>query len=188
MRALLLAACLACGCASYERDVGGRTFFSGLDGASTPEASGSSPRGYVDPRGPRDIRTRIVHDDGTVTLRALSARHLMVHVFQTLRDEERELFLGQVLSDATKREYARNGVPPERAYDDLRERLPDIDALFARMPLGEYTPNTRVDPVGGGVQRVRLIGGAGRDLAWQGFDMIMEGGNQRLLWFYQDRR
>lgn len=186
--AVLVATGVCGGCETYERDIGGRTFFSGLDGAEVPEFSGARPTGYADPRvlPPDKIREEL--EDGTIVLRARSARHLMKHIFETLRDDEADLFIGQVLSKATKEEFARNGATPEEGFEFLQEQFDEIDRLFARMPMGEYAPNASYGGVGGGVFRLRLVGGVGRDLRWQGFDMLMEDGEQRLLWFYSADR
>ncbi|MEO1585470.1 MAG: hypothetical protein AAFR96_12985 [Planctomycetota bacterium] len=175
------------GCEGYERDVRGRPFFSGLDGAVLPDVGDGSVKGFEDP-GARAIELRTESDDGTVTLRALTGRHLMRHVFETLRNGERELFVEQVLSRATIAEFEANGQTADDAYELLRGSLADIEGLFARMPMGEYTPNAQVDTLRPGLLRVRLLRGVGRDLRWQGFDMIMEGGSQRLLWFYKEDR
>lgn len=184
LAAVMLGAAIA-GCETYEKDVGGRPFFSGLDGAELPEVGDTSLSGYKDPSA-RQVDIREVADDGTVTLRALTGRHLMRHIFETLRDEEPDVFTEQVLSQATRQEFEAHGQSAEDAYQMLRDSLPDIERLFARMPLGEYTPNARVETLGQGHLRVRLLKGVGRDLRWQGFDMVMEGGNQRLLWFYSE--
>ncbi|MEL6497313.1 MAG: hypothetical protein AAFZ67_07705 [Planctomycetota bacterium] len=181
------AALWAAGCETYEKDVGGRTFFSGLDGAVVPELEDSALSEFEQPDA-KQVDLREVADDGAVTLRALTGRHLMRHIFETLRDEESDVFVSQVLSEATKAEFAAHGQTADDAYATLRESLPDIEKLFARMPMGEYTPNARIEPLQPGVLRVRLLRGVGRDLRWQGFDMIMEGGNQRLLWFYSEDR
>lgn len=175
------------GCETYEKDIGGRPFFSGIDGAELPDVEDTSLAGYRDP-GARALELRADADDGTVVLRALTGHHLMRHVFETLRDDEKDIFLGQVLSEATKAEFTANGKTEDDAYEMLRESLPDIEKLFARMPMGEYTPNARVETLRPGMLRVRLLKGVGRDLRWQGFDMIMEGGSQRLLWFYTEDR
>lgn len=184
---LLIAVAALAGCETYERDVSGRPFFSGLDGAELPEVGDTSLAGGAD-LDAKPLELREEADDGTVTLRALTGRHLMRHVFETLRDEEREVFVEQVLSEATKAEFATHGQSADDAYEMLRDSLSDIERLFARMPMGEYTPNAKVEPLRPGMLRVRLLKGIGRDLRWQGFDMIMEGGSQRLLWFYTEDR
>lgn len=130
--AVMLALALA-GCETYEKDVSGRPFFSGLDGADLPELQDTRLSGYQDP-GARPVELRAESDDGVVTLRALTGRHLMRHIYETLRDEEKDLFIDQVLSEATKQEFVSHGQTPEDAYEMLRESLPDIERLFARMP------------------------------------------------------
>lgn len=190
--AVVVSATLTCllltGCEPYERDVGGRAFFSGLEGAEVPDFASGRPDGYLDPRGLAEANVREELEDGTVVLRARSALHLMKHVFETLRNDERDVFLEQVLSNATRQEFASHGTELQEGYDFLRRNLDEIDRLFARMPMGEYSPNAVYQPMGKGVHRLRLVSGAGRDLKWQGIDMIMEGGQQRLLWFYDASR
>ncbi|MGP1272092.1 MAG: hypothetical protein ACTS22_02045 [Phycisphaerales bacterium] len=186
--AVLASAAVAGGCQPYERDVGGRTFFSGLEGAEVPAYSSARPEGYADPRAlPPDL-VREELDDGTVILRARSARHLMKHIYETLRDDELELFTEQVLSRATRDEFAQHGATAEEGFRFLQRHFEDIDKLFARMPMAEYAPNAIYEQIGAGAHRLRLVGGIGRELKWQGFDMVMEDGEQRLLWFYDADR
>ncbi len=175
------------GCEPYQRDVSSNSFFSGLDGADGPEVARTDLGRNHDPRHlPQDAQ-RIEDEDGNVTLQARSPRHLMRHIFETLRDEDMELFLDQVLSEATKQEFRAHGKTPEDAYWMLRDELDSIDKLFARMPMAEHSPNATFTRLGDGIHRLRLVRGAGRDLRWQGFDMISEEGNERLLWFYEQR-
>jgi len=111
----------------------------------------------------------------------------MRHIFETLRDENKDLFIDQVLSEATKQEFQSHGKTPDDAYEMLVDELDSIDRLFARMPMAEHSPNAVFTRIGDGIHRLRLVRGAGRDLRWQGFDMISEDGNERLLWFYEER-
>ena len=111
----------------------------------------------------------------------------MRHIFETLRAEDKDLFLAQVLSEATKQEFQSHGKDPEEAYEMLVDEIESIDRLFARIPMAEHSPNATFTRLGDGIHRLRLVRGAGRDLRWQGFDMISEGGNERLLWFYEER-
>ncbi len=69
----------------------------------------------------------------------------------------------------------------------LADEFEAINQLFARMPMAENAPNARYETIGTGMHRLRLIKGVGRDLRWQGFDMITEDGSERLLWFYEER-
>ena len=191
-RAFLLALGIACvsatiGCESYEKDVASNSFFSGLDGAEGPGLARKDLGRNHDPRFLTQADQRVEDDAGNVTLQARGPRHLMRHIFETLRDEDMDLFLEQVLSEATKQEFIRHGKQPEDAYHMLLDEIETIDKLFARMPMAEHSPNATFTRIGDGMHRLRLVKGAGRDLRWQGFDMISEGGNERLLWFYEHR-
>lgn len=119
------------------------------------------------------------------TLYARTARHLMAHIWTTLRDDEKDLFTEQVLSESTKREYRSRGKDPGEAFDTLKEHLEDIHTLFDLMPYGEFTPNVYDKSIGGGVRRVYVAGVATQGLYWSGFDMVMEHGNWKLCWFVQ---
>lgn len=174
-------------CKPYEKEVASNPFFSGMEGASGPGLSGSDRPAPRDPRHLEPDQQREVAEDGTITLRAKGPRHLMRHIFETLRNGERELFTEQVLSEATRQEFVRNGKDPGEAFDMLSAELEMIDRLFARMPMAENAPNARYERIGPGMNRLRLIRGVGRDLKWQGFDMITEDGLERLLWFYEER-
>lgn len=111
----------------------------------------------------------------------------MRHIFETLRNNERELFIDQVLSNATKQEFIDHGKDPNEAFDMLLEDFEMINQLFARMPMAENAPNARFETIGTNMHRMRLIKGVGKDLKWQGFDMITEDGYEKLLWFYEER-
>lgn len=189
MRWALVCVCaLALGaCETYEKDVASNSFFSGMEGADGPGVARKDLGRSHDPRQLSPDQQRVEDEDENVTLRARGPRHLMRHIFETLRDDERELFVEQVLSEATKQEFRRHGRDPEEAFDMLKAQLPDIDRLFARMPMAEHSPNAIYRGIGKNTHRLRLVQGAGRDLRWQGFDMIMEDGNERLLWFYEER-
>lgn len=174
-------------CKPYEKEIASNPFFAGMEGASGPGLSAKDRPKPADPRYLPPEAQREVAEDGTVTLRAKGPRHLMRHIFETLKNNERELFTEQVLSMATQQEFIRNGKDPSEAFDMLHAELEMIDKLFARMPMAENAPNTRYETVGPGIHRLRLVRGSGRDLKWQGFDMITEDGLERLLWFYEER-
>lgn len=185
-------ACTALGlvivaCAPETKETAKNPFFTGMDGASGPGLANAAKPRIRDPRYLAPEQQRETAEDGSVTLRAKGPRHLMRHIFETLRNGERELFTEQVLSQATKDEFVRNGREPGEAFDMLAEDIEAIDRLFARMPMAENAPNARLERVGPGIHRLRLVRGVGRDLKWQGFDMITEGGFEKLLWFYEER-
>ncbi len=142
---------------------------------------------YHDPTKVQDNKIVVDNPDGTVTLVAKTGRHVMVHVFNTLVKDQRELFTEQVLSQRTKDEYAARGLDPAQAFDDLKARFTDIQDLFNAMPMGEYTPGVFMQNAGRGVKRIEVTGLAASDLRFVGMDVVMEDGNMRLRWFVPAR-
>ncbi|HED53138.1 MAG TPA: hypothetical protein ENJ00_02925 [Phycisphaerales bacterium] len=174
------------GC-TYQKEVAANPFFSGIEGAKLPDVPRENLGRGFDPTSLPLDQQRIENEDGSITLQARSPRHLMRHIYETLHNGEKDLFLEQVLSNATKQEFIDHDTPPEQAYEMLLEHLDDMDKLFARMPMAQNTPNAMLLTIGPGMHRLKLVQGVGRDLLWQGFDMIFEDGNERLLWFYQQQ-
>ena len=172
---------------TYEKEVASNPFFSGIEGAKLPPVPRENLGRGADPTALPLDQQRIENEDGTITLQARSPRHLMRHIYETLHNGEQDLFMEQVLSKATVQEFIDHNTPPEQAYSMLQDHLEDIDKLFARMPMAQNTPNATLETIGPGMHRLKLVQGVGRDLLWQGFDMIYEDGNERLLWFYQQR-
>lgn len=130
----------------------------------------------------------LAQPDGSVALRAGSGRHLLVHVYTTLMEDQRELFTRQVLSEMTKREYRERGLDPSTAYDTLREMENDIVDLCNAMPFGERTPGVAMRSVGGRVLRLEAPPEKHASLRLVAMDMVMEGGNWRLRWFVPNPR
>lgn len=157
--------------------------------------SGSpSQRGRPVPGGTSDIDPtllppiRQVLPDGTIILRARTARDLMSHIRRAVTDPnqglERELFVEQILSDKTRGEYEDRGLDPSQAFDTLRARRDDILLLFNRIgPLAENSPQVILQKVGDNIIRLQVTGMAREGLAWTFMDMSNEGGNWRLRWF-----
>jgi hypothetical protein len=117
------------------------------------------------------------------TLTAKTGRHLMVHIYNALAQNDKETFVDQILSKSTKAEFADRGLDPGLAFDQLLKRRDDVVALFNAMPAGEFTPGISVRQLGGKSERISVEGIAAKDLAWTGFDMVMEKGNWKLRWF-----
>jgi hypothetical protein len=107
----------------------------------------------------------------------------MRHIQRTLALDEREVFVEQVLSEPTRQEYHDRGLDPAQAFDTLRRHKRYIDELFRRMPMGERTPGVILSGLGDNIFRVKLTGAAARGLQWTYFDMRLEQGNYRLMWF-----
>lgn len=173
--------------ACEERIVANHPMLGGLPGAETGTPVTAPPGKTGDPTGVAG-KLRQVDQDGKVTLIARAPRHLMKHIYDTLFDNQPQIFLEQVLSEATKDEYYGRGVDVMEAFNTLREHKEDIHALFNAMPRGEQTPGLFIEPAGAGAQRLCVYGRAARGLRWNGFDMVMEKGNWKLRWFVNNQR
>lgn len=170
-------------CAREERVIGQRSLLGALPGAQ-------SQVNALGPKGPRPASAALdesnleeVLPDGSKILTSRNGRHLMVHIWNTLKDGDADTFLSQVLSERTRNEYLDRGLNPAQAFDRIREREADIHRLFARMPMGERTPGVVYEPLGGRTFRFKVTDTAAKGLNWTGIDMVLEGGNFRLVWF-----
>lgn len=182
---LLAVALLLASCARETRVVRYHPLLGGLPGSESQIPDTQNNSGYVDPTAiPAD---QLVKEDPVThkkTLTTKSGRHLMVHIYNALKDNDKETFVSQVLCKETREECAARGVEPGECFDELVRRRDDITALFNAMPSGEYTPGIVTVPLGGRAERVMLQGLAAQNLAWTGFDMVQEKGNWKLRWFY----
>jgi hypothetical protein len=176
-------ALVSAGCESEERIVYRRPFLSGLPGSESGTPVSRNPKGYIDPTYVPDEQLAVTKVDGSKTLTARTARHLMMHIYTCMMNNQEELFIEQVLSERTKSEYYQRGRDPKEAFQAVQARAGDILVMFERMPMGESTPGLYLENVEKGVQRLQLRGLGARDLHWIGFDMVIENGNWRLLWF-----
>lgn len=179
------AACVVftlCGC-TQTRVIKAHTPLAGLPGAEGGVQVGDKLDGYVDPTATPAGRNFILHEDGRVELLCKTGDHLLKHLSGVVRTGNREMFVEQLLSDATKQEFRDRGRDPAEAFDMLVEREADFRAMRARMPLGERTPGVVMHKLGKRVYRVQATGLAARDLSWTGYDMVFEDGNWRLRWF-----
>ena len=172
------------GAVSATEPVGPRFEGSYSDPTASRDASGAPVMGELDENG--RPRTYIELPDGTKRLISPSGRHLMSHIINTIDDNDRELFLDQVLSNVTKNEFMTRGLDPGIAFDELRRRRTDIIRLFDKMPNGEFTPGMLMKNVGNGVQRLRVYGTKATELKWTFMDMRFEEGQWRLRWFGPD--
>lgn len=179
-------AVLAAGCQREEKIINYKPFFAGIEGAKTQtpatqerppvlaeasEADGSDPLVKKNP-------------DGTTTLLSRSGLHLMHHIRTQLAGDDAQLFADQVLCSVTREEYRARGLDPRDAFKTLKPHLPEITKLFSRMPLGEHSPNVRMETVGRNIFRVQLRGRGAEGLeTYTGFDMMLEKGHWRLRWF-----
>ena len=118
---------------------------------------------------------------GEVRLISKSPSHVMFHLTQTLRNEEYDLLLEQVLSERTKQLYRSEGRDPREAVGYLKSHEQDIADLFASLPLGEQTPGLLMQDLGDNAFRLQapssLVGG----MRFDRFDVVIEHGSFRLL-------
>jgi len=174
------------GCAGCEkRVVRYNPFLGGLPNSesSTPVIRGDL--NYIDPTAvPED--QLVVEDPATKkkTLTTRSGRHLMVHIYNAIKDKDKATFVDQILSSVTKAECAARGVDPGDTFEEIMRRRDDVVALFNAMPNGEFTPGIYLRKLAPKSQRIEVQGLAAQELAWTGMDMVMESGNWKLRWFY----
>jgi hypothetical protein len=184
---LILAACALgalAGCRE-ERIVSRRGMLSSLPGAQT-----QIPDERTTVR-PDVLRTpssgiREVREDDTVVLHAKTVQHLMSHVVSTIQNDEKDLFVEQVLARRTRDEFRIRGYDPGVAFDEVVRRQRDVFKLFNAMPFGENTPGIYLQTIGRNEFRMQVPRSGRADLKWTGFDVVFEEGNYRLRWFLGD--
>ena len=165
-----------------EKIVNYNSFLSGLPGAEQSLPYKPDRGAYHDPTVVAESDLVQSPEPKKTVLVAKTGRHLMIHIYTTVDENNEDLFIEQVLSESTKQECAARGKDPRELFRRLRARQEDLQMLFAAMPNGEKTPGLFMRPLAGGAKRVQLDGLPARGLYWDGFDMIMEGGNWKLVW------
>jgi hypothetical protein len=172
------------GCQPEERLVRYKPFMAGLDKVQT-QTPAVIPQGPVSAAEVSDDKLIVENPDGTVRLISRSGLQMMAHIRRLLAADDADLFTQQVLSRLTRDEYTARGLDPREGFKTLKEREKDILLLFARMPMGEHSPNVVMEPIGRNFFRVRVTGDSRKGLGrYTGFDMILEEGNWRLRWFH----
>lgn len=183
---LLLPGATLCGC-TYERIVSQSGLLTGLDGAESKIPPKRQARALPDFLRTPEGGIRIENEDGTITLYSKSVRQLMAHISTTIGNNERELFVEQVLSERTKDEFYERGLDPGLAFDELKRRERDIGRLFYFLPMGEYTPGVYMQTIGRNVFRIKLSKVTNESLYWIGMDVVFEDSNFKLRWFLPNR-
>jgi hypothetical protein len=181
-----LSAAVLGGCQSEEKLVRYKPFFSGLDNVHT-ETAAVQARHDLEISESGEIGEDslvIVNPDGSKRLIAKSGVQLMAHIRRTLAEEEADLFVDQILSRLTREEFYQRGLDPRDGFKTLKAHEREILLLFSRMPMGEHSPNVRMEALGKNAFRVRLTGRVADTVGrYRGFDMILEEGNWKLRWF-----
>jgi hypothetical protein len=173
---------LALGCQRYEKIVNYNPPLANVPGVQF----GTKPvhgQGTIAPVLAVPTQIVIENPDGSRTLIARTAGHLMAHIKRTLAEDARDEFTEQVLSEATRNEYISRGLDPGQAFDTLKAHERDVLRFFSRMPMGEHSPNVIMSKIGERTYRVKITGQGASDLRWHMMDMHFEKGNWRLLWF-----
>ena len=169
-----------------ERIVYNNPFLGRIPGAQsgTPVSApkGTRTETRFDPRA--DPGTlRVENPDGSITLVAKTGQQLFRHLMTTLREEDPDLFVDEVLSERTRQEYYDRGIDPSQAFVTIKQREADLNKLYRALPMGEFTPGIFAEDLGNKTRRIALYGKEAQGLAWNGFDMVLEKGNWRLRWF-----
>ena len=184
--ALALAPLVMLSACKTERVVRGSTMLASLPGAQVGEkirATKGTPKPGGEVVDAGEERLRIEHPDGTVTLVSRTGRQLMAHIYTTLENDEGELFVDQVLSEMSKREFAQRGVDPIEGFRYLQNNQRAIRKLFNAIPMGEFTPGVFMKPQGNNVFRLEAPKMLHKQLPWTFMDMVFENGGWRLRWF-----
>lgn len=177
---------LVSGCARETRVVRYHPMLGGLPNAESGMPVVRDTKGYVDPTAvPEDKLVVVDPVSNKKTLTAKTGRHLMIHIYNALAENDRATFVEQILSKQTKDEFAERGLDPGAAFDEVVRRRDDVVALFNAMPGGEFTPGVYRRPLGNKSERLEVEGILAKDLTWKGMDMVMEKGNWKLRWFVE---
>lgn len=167
----------------YERIVRYDPMLAGLPGAESGTPVIRADGRTFDPLAAPKGGLRQEDEQGNVVLHSKSARHLLIHIVQTIENDEGELFVEQLLSERTKLEFAERDLDPMLAFEELKRRQRDVFTLYNALPMGELTPGVRFRTLGDNLYRVEVPRSWGRAMRWRIMDMVRERGNFRLRWF-----
>jgi len=145
--------------------------------AKADESAGRSAPG--EPIEGRPLRRLM--PDGSILLISRSPRHVMIHLFETLRDEEDELLLNQVVSKRLREQYEERGEDPRQIVRELRRERREIVKLMTSMPMAEQTPGALMRTTGRNVFEVTAPGGPALDQKFKRLSVVIEQGSFRLM-------
>ena len=171
------------GCKPYQKEVRRTGLLTKLVEQQQGTRKSMNPENVHPVFGIPEGKIRHEHEDGTVTLYAKSIKHLMNHIIYALENNEREVFVDQILSQITIQEFEERGLDPGIAFDELVKRKRDVYRLYHYMPMGEFTPGMIPKPVDTNIFRLSVSRQMHRELLWIGMDASFEGGNYKLRWF-----
>lgn len=98
--------------------------------------------GVPDPNHP----LKRINELGDSTLISTAPRHIVFHLHAMITgtDEDRALFLRDIVSDRTKDEFAANDKAEQEIVEILVERRLDVFAMLRTAPSGERSPGVNV--------------------------------------------
>ncbi|MBL4810054.1 MAG: hypothetical protein JKY43_08390 [Phycisphaerales bacterium] len=172
-------------CTPYRKEISRSGLLTKLD---------NQQRGVREPVKPTSInaifavpggKIRTEDEDGNIILYAKSFKHLINHIIYALENNERELFVEQILSQITIDEFTERGLDPHIAFDELVKHKKDVYRVFHLMPMGERTPGLYIQSVGKNIFRLQASRAANKKLLWIGIDASFEDINYKLRWFVQ---
>lgn len=184
----LLLLLLLAACASEEKVVSYKPFFSGIGSAEFGTAPVQSARtgATADPTEVApDEKLVIIADDGTRTYISRTPRNVMGHLMSVLDENTPEgdaAFLDQMVSEKTIEYYRSNGKDPADFIKELRARQKDIAKSFARMPMAEHSPTVIIEQPGDRTWCIRLTGAAAKDVRYTQFWVRLERKQWKLMW------
>lgn len=119
--------------------------------------------------------------DGSILLISRSPRHVMIHLFETLRDEEDDLLLSQVISGRLRDQYEKRGEDPRKIVRELRRERREIVKLMTSMPMAEQTPGALMRTTDRNVFEITAPGGPALDQKFKRISVVIEQGSFRLF-------
>lgn len=171
-------------CTPEEKVVRYKPFLSGIPDAKTGMPVVTGPGDSVAISAEDTDNTGIIKNrDGSTTLVTKSVRQLMRHLERTLDDgKQDEIIFDQLIAEDTKQYIRSQNTDPREYVAYLHNQRREIALFFARLPVGEGSPNAVFEPTGNKQYVVRLTGAAAKGLRFTKLWVALEKGNFKLLW------
>ena len=176
-------------CTPTERVVatrGGLGLVAGQDGTmrAAPSAGGGRTwemmllEAYGPPPGEpiegQSLRHRL--EDGSTHLVSRAPAHLVLHLIQTLQQQEHDLLFEQLISEHTKSLLEDRGRDPREAIDYLVENEADVREALLALRGGADAPGIRLRSFGGNRYRLESSGRSGSARRFGSLDIRIEKG------------
>jgi len=114
--------------------------------------------------------------DGSVHLVSRAPAHLVLHLIQTLQQQEHELLFEQLISEHAKGLLEERGRDPMAAVEYLVENEADVREALLALRGGADAPGTRLRSFGGNRYRLENTGRSGATRRFASIDVRIEGG------------